>query len=312
MGTLEHLRREETDARSRRRRPRGIDGKLAGLFFVLILISCIISLPALRSSRTDAEGKKQETDEAEPPTLRYRGSTLPVLENVPVNEYAKEAFSTDESGYLRYPDAPLGIDVSSHQGEIDWAQVSAAGIDFVMLRAGRRGYTEGGLFPDDMFRRNIDGALAAGLEVGVYFFSQAITVEEAGEEADYVLELIGDYDISYPVAFDWEFISEDQARTDGLGAEEMTQCAAAFCDAIAEAGYAPVIYFNVSQGYLSYQLDQLTDYSFWLAEYHDSPGFYYHFDLWQYTHQGSVPGISGAVDMDLDLRAAERNMPEQR
>ena len=103
--------------------------------------------------------------------------------------------------------------------------------------------------------------------------------------------------------FDWEFITGTSgARTNGMEADDITRCAGAFCDMVAEAGYEPVIYFNQDLGYLSYELDALTDYTFWLAEYNKKPSFYYHFDLWQYTHRGTVPGIKGSVDLNLDFR----------
>lgn len=295
------------------RQLRGENNPLAVVAVVLsavaLIAACVALFLQLRSDREPPEAPEEIVEEIpeepEIPTLQYRNHILPIWEGVPVNEYAAEAFAADENGYLRYADAPLGIDVSSYQGEIDWAQVADAGVDFVMLRVGFRGYTKGGLQADEMFDRNIKGALDAGLDVGVYFFSQAINVWEAEEEAAYVLEKIAPYHVTYPVAFDWESVSSADARTNGLSSDAVTRCAGAFCDTVAAAGYTPVIYFNMDQGYLAYQLNRLTDYPFWLAEYHESPGFYYHFDLWQYTHQGSVPGIKGAVDMDLDLRAAE-------
>ncbi len=241
--------------------------------------------------------------EPEKPTIRYHNTALPLLEGVPRNEYDASAFYKDENGWLRCDGAPVGIDVSTHQGEIDWERVAEAGVEFAMIRAGRRGYTEGGLYEDERFRQNIEGAAAAGLNVGVYFFSQAISAAEAREEAAYLLERIAENDtLTYPVVFDWEPIVGADARTDGLNSAVLTACARAFCEEIASAGYAPAVYFNAEIGYLGYRLDQLTDYEFWLAEYHDAPTFYYGFGLWQYASSGSVPGIEGAVDMDLDLR----------
>ena len=149
----------------------------------------------------------------------------------------------------------------------------------------------------------VNPAKDAGLEVGVYFFSQAVNTWEAEEEADYILSAIEGYDIAYPVAFDWEPISPgNNARTDGLDNQVLTQCAAAFCEKIRDAGYRPAVYFNQSLGYLRYDLRELTDYILWLAEYDTKPDFYYCFDLWQYTHTGQVAGIEGDVDLDLDLR----------
>lgn len=279
-----------------------------------LLISCVsLTLQLIGSRRDEPEiesAEEERQEEIETPTLQYRNHILPILEDVGVNAYDPMLFRTDENGYIRYQDAPLGIDVSSYQGEVDWARVASSDVRFVMIRVGLRGYTKGGIMEDAMFERNIKGAIDAGLDVGVYFFSQAVNVQEAEEEALFVLEHIKDYTLTYPVVFDWESVADSSARTNGVGSSEVTRCASAFCDKIAAAGYTPMIYFNMDQGYLAYQLDKLDGNAFWLAEYQDSPGFYYHFDFWQYTHKGSVPGIEGAVDLDLDLRgqlAAETN-----
>ena len=196
-----------------------------------------------------------------------------------------------------------GIDVSKYQGDIDWRAVKADGIEFAMIRVGYRGYgSEGKMMGDTYFQRNIQGALDAGLKVGVYYFSQAVTVEEAREEAAYVLEQIAPYPISYPVVFDWEFIDGQQARTDEIEGERMTECAKTFCELVRAGGYTPMVYFNQEQGYLYYQLDQLDEFSFWLAEYDEKPDFFYNFAMWQYTHTGTVPGIQGNVDLNLAFR----------
>ena len=273
------------------------------------LALCVACAALLLHLRAPAESEPEPppaaaepVEAAEPASIRFRNHILPVLEGVPVNEYAAEAFRVDEAGFLRYADAPLGVDVSSYQGEIDWARVAASGVKFAMIRAGLRGYTKGGIMEDSMFRRNIEGALAAGLDVGVYFFSQAVSVAEAEEEADALLSLIEGYDLTYPVVYDWETVGDDAARTVGVGAETVTRCARAFCERVAAAGCRPMVYFNLDQGYLGYRLDELTDYLFWLAEYRDCPSFYYHYDFLQYTHQGTVDGIEGYVDLDLDLR----------
>ncbi|MCI8808682.1 MAG: glycoside hydrolase [Oscillibacter sp.] len=222
---------------------------------------------------------------------------------MPLNPYDKDAFRLDEKGRMTYElngrRARVGIDVSTHQKDIDWEAVAADGIEFAMLRLGHRGYSEGGLFMDQTFEQNLQEALGAGLDVGVYFFSQAVSPEEAEEEADYVLEVLNGQTLTFPIAFDWESIPGDEARTDGLDGETMTRCAAAFCKRIQDAGYHPAVYFNQTQGYLHYDLRELTDYELWLAEYDPTPNFYYHFDLWQYSNTGRVDGIQGNVDLDL-------------
>ncbi|MDE7261483.1 MAG: glycoside hydrolase family 25 protein [Oscillospiraceae bacterium] len=244
-----------------------------------------------------------DVPEEEPVTFRFGDMVLTPIEGMPLNPYDKDAFGLDEKGRVTYEldgrRARAGIDVSTHQKDIDWQAVAADGIDFAILRLGHRGYTEGGLFLDQTFEQNLQGALDAGVEVGVYFFSQAVTPEEAEEEADYILEVLDGQDLAFPVAFDWESIPGDEARTDGLSGDMMTRCAAAFCKRIADAGYRPAVYFNQTQGYLHYDLRDLTEYDLWLAEYDTAPDFYYHFDLWQYSHTGRVDGIQGDVDLDL-------------
>ncbi len=242
-----------------------------------------------------------------PKYLTYRNQELLVLKGVPRNEYVPEQFSVNENGYIGYQSnqtsAALGIDVSFYQQNIDWEQVADSGIEFAMIRLGYRGYSTGVLKTDSTFEQNIQGATAAGLDVGIYFFSQATSILEAQEEAEYVLEAIRGYPIGYPVVFDWEFItSDDSARTNTVDGATATECALAFCDFIAAAGYTPMVYFNQDMGYLFYQLDLLSHIPFWLAEYDQTPDFYYHFDMWQYTHTGTVPGIEGAVDLNLSFR----------
>lgn len=191
-----------------------------------------------------------------------------------------------------------GADVSEHQLEIDWAQ-AAPSLDFAYIRLGYRGYTQGGLFEDPYYEQNMSGALNNGLKVGVYMFSQAISVEEAIEEANFVLERLEGYKISLPVIFDWEKIDGGGARTDDLDPAVLTDCAVAFCETVKNAGYEPGVYFNRYLGYYGFDLSRLTDYSFWVAVPGDFPDFYYASDLWQYTFSASIPGIPTETDMNL-------------
>ena len=237
------------------------------------------------------------------------------LEGVPVNELTEEFF-TVESGKIKYTGSDYevlrGIDVSEHQLDIDWQQVAGAGIDYAYIRVGRRGYTEGGLFEDSYFKANVQGAQAAGLKVGVYMFSQAITVQEAIEEARFVLERISDYNITLPVVFDWEKIESGDARTAGLTMEGRTDCAVAFCETVKNAGYVPCIYFNRNLGYYGYDLTRLTGYEFWFALPESGfPNFYYAADMWQYSFTESVPGIVVETDMNLWFIPKETDVAEQ-
>ena len=226
------------------------------------------------------------------------------LPGVEANSLTAEDFS-DRSGCPTYTGSDYqvlrGIDVSEHQHEIDWAQVAASGVDYAYVRLGYRGYTEGGLFEDPYFRANVEGALANGLQVSVYFFSQAISVQEAIEEAEFVLERIKDYNITLPVVYDWEKINgETAARTDNLDFSILNDCAVAFCDTVKNAGYEPAIYFNRHLGYYGYDLSRMTDYDFWFALPESSfPNFYYAVDMWQYSFTEQVPGIAEPTDMNL-------------
>ena len=226
------------------------------------------------------------------------------LPGVEANSLTAEDFS-DRSGCPTYTGSDYqvlrGIDVSEHQHAIDWAQVAASGVDYAYVRLGYRGYTEGGLFEDPYFRANVEGALANGLQVSVYFFSQAISVQEAIEEAEFVLERIKDYNITLPVVYDWEKINgETASRTDNLDFSILNDCAVAFCDTMKNAGYAPAIYFNRHLGYYGYDLSRMTDYDFWFALPESPfPNFYYAVDMWQYSFTEQVPGIAEPTDMNL-------------
>jgi len=176
--------------------------------------------------------------------------------------------------------------------------VKQAGVEFVMLRLGWRGSEQGLIFPDDNVEKNYQGATEAGLQVGGYFFSQAITVEEACEEARFVLELVDGWQLDMPIVFDWEFLGED-ARTAEMTPRLLTECTKAFCGEIREAGYQSMVYFNpmLADSYL--YIEELVEYPFWLAMYDHPMDYPYQIDMWQYTASGSVPGIEGDVDLNL-------------
>lgn len=235
----------------------------------------------------------------QPAVLHTTPSAIPNWSEVPKNEYDAALFRTEENGFIRYGEGSLvGVDVSAHQKEIDWEKVRQAGVDFAVLRAAYRGYTGGGLNMDPYFQKNFKAAKAAGLQVGVYLFSQAISVEEAVEEAEFLLEILDGEMLSLPVYFDWEYV-EAESRTQNMGSSEVTAFAQAFCSKIEEAGYEAGVYFNQSLGYLVLNLSRLTDYAFWLAEYQSVPNFNFDFGLWQYTSSGTVPGIEGDVDLNV-------------
>lgn len=193
----------------------------------------------------------------------------------------------------------LGVDLSKYQGNVNFSKVKKAGIDFVMLRAGARGYGSGKIIEDSYFEENLREAAEAGLQIGIYFYSQAISKEEAEEEANYVLSKIGTYTITYPIVFDMEEVVGDSSRTEGLTKEKRTEIAAAFLNVIKTAGYTPMIYGTKEWLLEKYQLASLTSTDVWLAQYQDQPDYPYYFSMWQYTKSGTVSGITGEVDLNL-------------
>lgn len=278
--------------------------KKPGIFSVAVLLVIAFTAAAYGLSRSDTLRAYFQNASSSTETIDYNGQSIPVNESVQKNEYDTSLFTTDENGLKHYQSdsctSLVGIDVSVHQGDIDWQQVADSGIQFAMIRVGFRGYgTDGTLNADTSFETNIQGALDAGLQVGVYFFSQATTEAEVQEEAQFVLDAIKGYNVTMPVAFDWEHIDSETARTNGLSEDTLTNLAALFCSTVSQAGYQPMVYFYQNLAYVTYDLGQLTDNWFWLSEYTDVPDFYYSFRMWQYSNVGTVAGIDGNVDMDL-------------
>jgi len=233
-----------------------------------------------------------------------RGGTMWVhqIEGLVAADFNREDFSRDGEFIVHSDPSKVrrGIDVSYYQKDIDWDAVAGAGVDFAFIRVGYRGYTEGMLYEDVKARENIEGALAAGIEVGVYFFSQALTPLEAIAEADMTLKIIEGYDITLPVVFDWERIGGGNvARTDDLDSETLTNCALAFCRYVQARGYEPAVYFYRSLGYYEYQLSRLKDFCFWVGAPGEYPDFHYEHRIWQYSFTARIPGIDADVDLNL-------------
>ncbi len=235
---------------------------------------------------------------------------FPISEKLAHHTYDLSKFVKDGNQVMGYYDnngriSHKGIDVSKYQEEIDWEEVASDDVEYAFIRLGIRGYTKGEILKDDNFEDNIKGALRNDIDVGVYFFTQAVSVEEAEEEAQYVLDALEPYKVEYPVVIDVEAVSNANARTKELTKEERTQCCIAFCDMVREAGYTPMIYGNMKTFMLMLDLEQLEEYDKWVAFY-DEPMYYpYNFKIWQYTNEGKVAGIEGDVDLNISFEDAD-------
>lgn len=231
----------------------------------------------------------------------------PVLDEVTKHSLLDENFQKTEEGLMQYVENGIvtshkGIDVSKYQGDIDWAAVREEGIEYAFIRLGLRGYESGKLVLDEYYDANMKGANEAGVRAGVYFFTQAVTVEEAREEADFVLEHLAGYDVACPIVFDVERIAGGKGRADKITREERTAITIAFCEAVRAGGYTPMIYGNVLCFTQLLDMTQLNDYEKWYAFYDDYMYMPYDVSCWQYTEKGRVDGISNTVDLNISFK----------
>ena len=232
---------------------------------------------------------------------------FPIVNTLKHHSYQADYFQMNEEEILEYwVDGNVvsrkGIDVSRYQGDINWKKVAADGIEYAFIRLGIRGASEGKLSMDVKYEDNIEGALENDIEVGVYFFTQALTKEEAVEEAEFVLEHLEGYDVTYPIVLDVEEVTTKDPRTEDMTKQERTDVCIAFCERIKAAGYTPMIYGNLKTFLLMVDMEQLEDYEKWFAFYQMPLYFPYEFSIWQYTSTGSVDGIKGDVDMNVSMK----------
>lgn len=204
---------------------------------------------------------------------------------------------TDNGKKISY----VGVDISKHNGQVNFNSIKSAGVDYVMLRLGARGYSTGQISLDDNFVENMEAAVEAGLDIGVYFYSQAVSLEEVMQEVNFVIQNLEPYraHITYPVAFDMENVPNDKARIDGLSRDDKTAIANAFLGGIQAAGYAPMIYGNKEWLIKNVDLAKLQDYDVWLSQEQDIPDYPYQFAMWQYTTTGVLNGVSGDASLNL-------------
>lgn len=220
------------------------------------------------------------------------------------NNYDFDSSLLNQGNYKYYTEngtitSTVGIDVSKYQGTIDWAQVKASGVDFAFVRVGLRGYGNGALVLDDTFDYNVSEALKQDLSVGVYFYSQAVSYEEGVEEAQFVLQQVKAYNINLPIVLDTEDTMDESTRTGSLTPEQRSEACRGFLETIRAAGYETMIYANLRWIALELDLTQLYGYDIWYAQYANEPALPYQYKIWQYTNEGTVPGISQPVDLNI-------------
>ena len=282
---------------------------VAALAGTLLGIMVLLAMPYFTTPDEDPDSLPQRHEvnwATEPVMEEYLEPTIsetepknPTIPPAP-NPYDRYDFQYNKHNYLvlqnveSYP----GVDVSAYQGDIDWKKVKASGIDFAIIRLGYRGYESGKLVEDAYARKNLEGAAAAGLKVGAYFFSQALNTREADEELEFTLEILGEQYLAMPLVLDWE-IPTSSARSARMDARTLTDIQLHFCKKASDLGYQPMVYFNWHQSENLYFLHELEDYPFWLALYQDRMTYPWDVEMWQYTSSGRVPGINGDVDINV-------------
>lgn len=255
---------------------------------------------------SDSEEEKDSKDDGKHTLIEYSDGTeewVVISPYLPKNTYDFTKLVTNDDQMKYELDGKsvsfIGVDISKYQGTVDFYRLKDAGIDYVMLRVGARGYSSGKIIMDEYFADNIKRATEAGLDVGVYFYSQALTEEEAIEEANVVIQSLAGYTLQYPVAFDMEYVENDTARVESLSRAEKTTITKAFLDTIQAAGYRAMIYGNKEWLIKRIDLSKLTDYEVWLSQQKDMPDYPYKFSMWQYTTSAEINGIDGYANLNI-------------
>ena len=271
-----------------------------------------IVIEAVDVAGANSDGKhpedQEEVGEKEDKTVKYKDKEIKIpktkvasansAEDSQKQKTGGQSISAQEAASQFENDGQsVGIDVSAHQGNIDWAAVKASGVEFAMIRCGFRGNSQGGIFQDAYFKSNIQGAVKNGIFVGIYFYSTAINEDEALQEAAWVVNTIKSYRITYPVAYDFEDFGK--YRCAGVSGEQATSNAIAFLNYVKSSGYSPMMYANKNDISNRFNRGRLGGYKFWLAHYTSNTNYTGKYQMWQYTSNGSVNGISGRVDMNI-------------
>ncbi|MCH5268114.1 MAG: glycoside hydrolase family 25 protein [Lachnospiraceae bacterium] len=277
---------------------------IAGLLLITVTTSLsLCNSYALCLSKENATGKKLRFYDEQ--TKKWYKTNI--KKNVKQHDYDWSCLVNDKKkNIIRYQDERYtirkGIDVSHHNGTINWKKVKKAGISFAFIRIGYRGYSgKGSLNIDRQFRKNLKNARKAGIDVGVYFFSQAVNRKEALEEAKFVLKTLNGKKLDLPIVYDPERIVNARARTDKVSGKQFTKNTLAFCNKIKKAGYETMVYSNMYWEAFLFDMKKIEKYPVWYADYKKKPQTPYRFSFWQYTSSGKVKGVPGRVDLNVQF-----------
>lgn len=229
-----------------------------------------------------------------------------ISEDIPRNKYDYSKLKYQNPVMNYYEEGKIvskcGADISANQGDVDFAKLKKAGCDFVMIKIGARGYSSGNIVFDKSYKENLKAAKKAGLDIGVYFCSQALSKAEAREEADELLDAVADYDVEYPIAFVMENVDGDMARIESLDMDGRTAVAKAFLDRVKDSGYTAMLYGDKEWLLTMVDMERLSDYDVWYAQDSKKPDYPYEFGMWQYDSAASINGVSGKAALTMSFK----------
>ena len=283
---MKNMTGQRRTAKRKRRKRNGLSG---GQILILVFLVIVILIRIYGGFRRRREIEQAETETVSSAFIEHDYDFSNLVWNGSFVSYEDENYTSRQ-----------GIDVSMHQEEIDWQAVKAQGIDFAYIRCGYRGYMYGDVWEDPYFHQNMLGAIDNDIEIGVYFFSQAMTVEEAREEADFVIRILRGYTIDLPVVFDMEdSVDGHPSRITEASRFDRTVAAVTFLHHMQNAGYDVMVYNSSLLFDTIFMAEYLQEFDIWVADYNYMPQYPYQFRIWQYTSEGSVDGIEGGTDMDI-------------
>lgn len=263
------------------------------------------------TEKTDADKEDDKDDEEEEDRIQVKHSDgtkewVDISEDIARNKYDFSKLTYQKPLMNYYEDGKLvstcGVDISANLGDVDFSKLKSAGCDFVMIKVGARGYSSGNIVMDADYEDNLKAAKKAGLDIGVYFCSQAVTKAEAREEADELLDAIEGYTVKYPVVFVMENVDDDMARIEALDVNDRTQIARAFMDRVEDSGYTPMLYGDLEWLMTMVDMEALQDYDVWYAQDADEPDYPYQFGMWQYDSDATIKGIDGNAAMTISFK----------